>query len=276
MQPVLASVGAVLGCGAAVYCGLCALLYLRQDRLLFYPGPNDPVLARAWETRRVEIPTPGGAIEAFWADNPQAATPAVILYFGGNAEDVLYTAETAPRFAARRLLFANYRGFGKSAGRPSQPALYEDALAIYDHVVSHERVPPQDVVVMGRSLGSGVATWLASQRPVRAVILVTPFDSMVAVARGHYPIFPVGWLLRHRFPSDELARALDLPVVMLAAEGDSIIPPSHAVALHAVWAGEKSLHVLPGVDHNDVERHPAYHSTINAFLRGTARSALAR
>jgi hypothetical protein len=199
----------------------------------------------------------------------------VILYFGGNAEDVLYTAGMARRFEARRLLVTSYRGYGARSGRPSEAALYEDAAAIYDHVVHRQGVAPAEIVVLGRSLGSGVATWLAAHRPVRAAVLVTPFDSLVAVAKGHYPIFPVGSLMRHRFASDERARELELPVLMIAAERDTIIPPAHASALHEVWRGPKSLQLLAGVGHNDLEAHPRYHDLINEFLDSVFRGELA-
>jgi len=258
----------MIALAGAAFLLLCALLYWRQENFLFHPGPNDAQLRRTWQQQRVEIRSGDNPLEGWWADNPQAAGPAVIIYFGGNGEDVLYTAATsAPRLAARRMLVVNYRGYGGSPGQPSQVALFEDALVIYDYVIA-SGVQPSDIIVMGRSLGSGVATMLASKRPVRGAILVTPYDSVTEVAAHHYSIFPVRWLIRHPFPSTEYAQQVHVPALLLAGARDFIIPPIHAQRLHDAWAGPRQLHVLPGVGHNDIETHPEYYALINGFITG--------
>jgi pimeloyl-ACP methyl ester carboxylesterase len=259
----------------AVFFGLCAFLYFRQDAFLFFPGPNDPTLRKQLRGQRVEIPSDGIVIEAWWTTNPSASTSAVIIYFGGNAEDVLYLASTADQLPARHLLVANYRGFGGTGGRLSERAAFRDALALHDYAVKQEGIAADRIVVMGRSLGSGVATWLATQRPVAGSILVTPYDSFVAVGRRHYPILPVGWLLKHRFESDKRASEIRSPVLMIAAEQDFVIPPSHAQRLFESWSGPKELHVLPGVGHNDVELHPDYDALVSAFLMKVAPARVA-
>ena len=124
--------------------------------------------------QRIEIETADAKLEGWWIENAQATTPAVILYFGGNAEDVLYTASTARQIDARAVVVVNYRGYGGSTGKPGQKALYDDGLAIYDYAIKRG-VPAEHIVVMGRSLGSGVASMLAGARPVRAAILITPY-----------------------------------------------------------------------------------------------------
>lgn len=257
----------IVGFAAAVYAALGALLYVQQDRFIFFDVANDPELAKQWHAERVEIHTAETVIEGWWAQNPDASNNLTILYFGGNAEDVLYTAESAKRIDARRMLFTNYRGYGATPGRPSESALLLDALAVYDYVVQQPDVSAANIVVMGRSLGSGVATHLAAQRPVRSVILITPFDSMAAVGQKHYPYFPVSRLLRHKFKSDEMARGIKTSVLMLAAERDSIIPPAHARKLIDAWAGPKQLQVLDAVGHNDIQLHSRYYDSINSFLQ---------
>ena len=195
----------LIGIGATFYAGLCLLLYLQQDRVLFYPGPNDPALVRQWQTHKVSISSDALQLEAWWADNPSSTTEYVLIYFGGNAEDVLYMASmAAERFDARRMLVVNYRGYGQTPGEPSEAALYADGLAIYDYVVNQANAGPEQIVLMGRSLGSGIATMLAAKRPTRAAILITPFDSISAVASSHYPIFPVSLLLKHPFDSGDI------------------------------------------------------------------------
>ena len=250
-----------------IFAVLCAFLYFRQDSFLYFPGPNDGELRSLMRHQRVEVPSGDTLIEGWWTTNSPATTSAVIVYFGGNAEDVLYFAATAARLPARHVLVANYRGYGETPGRLSEQDAYQDALALYDYAARQPGVVEHDIVVMGRSLGSGIATYVAAHRRVGGSILVTPYDSMVAVAGRHYPIFPVSWLLKHRFASDERARTIRTPVLIVAAELDDIVPPVHAQRLFDAWAGSKQIRVLPGVGHNDIEKHPEYDALLSEFLR---------
>lgn len=271
-RSMLANLLVVVASLGVVFLALCALLWWKQESFIFFPRANDALLASKQQANRIEIRGAAGRIEGWWADNPHATTSLVILYFGGNAEDVLYTASTARQFDAQRMLVVNYRGYGRSAGRPSQRALYEDALAVYDHLVVKGDAPAANIVVMGRSLGSGVASMLASERPVRAAILVTPFDSLASVAAHHYSFMPVRWLLKHPFPSAQWARGAQAPALMLAAADDQIIPPTFAERLRDAWAAPSELHTLAGVGHNDIEQHDDYQRLINEFLKKASSS----
>jgi pimeloyl-ACP methyl ester carboxylesterase len=244
---------------------ICALLYFGQERSIFFPWPNDAELRQRYAAQRIEIKTAATTLEGWWIDNGQATTPAVILYFGGNAEDVLYTASAASNINARAVVVLNYPGYGGSPGEPSQKSLYAGGLAIYDYAIKRG-VSAKHIVVMGRSLGSGVASMLAGARQVGAAILITPYDSLVAVAAGHYPVLPVRLLLRHPFPSTEWAQRTRAPALLLAAEHDDVVPATHAQKLFATWAGPKQIHVLAQTGHNDIETHADYYRLINEFL----------
>jgi pimeloyl-ACP methyl ester carboxylesterase len=265
MRTFLTGLIGLLTVGASLYVLFCLLLYWRQESSIFFPVQNDVHLRQEFADGRVEIPVDGATLEGWWIDNPQATTQSVILYFGGNAEDVLYTASQAQAFDARKLLAMNYRGYGRSTGRPGQQALYSDALAIYDYAIG-TGVRREDIVVAGRSLGSGIASMLAANRPVAAAILITPFDSLSAVAQRHYRYFPVGLLLRHPFPSSDWASQTTAPALFLAAEHDAIVPPEHARRLYDAWDGKKEFHLLPAAGHNDIERQPDYYRLIRDFL----------
>jgi pimeloyl-ACP methyl ester carboxylesterase len=266
MRGMLRSMMTFLAFLAGVFVLLCVFMYVKQDSLIFYPLKNDAALVQSWQKQRVEIGTGESAIEGWWMENPQSASSRIILYFGGNGEDVLYTAANSQMLHAARMLVTNYRGYGLRKGRPSQAGLFEDALAIYDHVARQPSVRPEDIVVMGRSLGSGVATYVAANRPVRAVILVTPYDSVAAVAKASYPFLPVGLLLKHPFPSDTFAPKIKAPALFIAADQDAVIPPAHAKRLAEVWGGEKTVEVLAGAGHNGVAEHPDYYRVINEFM----------
>src|SRR5262249_22796712 len=138
------------------------------------------------------------------SSQPRAPCP-LVIYFGGNAEEVSWLLQESPRLAPWALLLVNYRGYGLSDGRPSESALYNDAVALYDWVTARPDTDARRIVFVGRSLGTGVATYLASQRTVSGVVLVSPYDNLVEVARGVYPYLPVDGLMRYRF--DSAARA---------------------------------------------------------------------
>ena len=265
MRSILSILVGLVTVGAVVYAAFAILLYLTQESAIFYPGPNDEELGKKYASGRVEIPTPGAKIEGWWVENPAATNDLVLIYFGGNAEDILYTAETASQFNARRMLVTNYRGYGASSGNPGQEALYQDGLAIYEYAL-RSGVRADQIVLVGRSLGSGVVSMLAGTRDVRAAILITPFDSLAQVAARHYPYLPVRLLLRHPFPSEDRARQAREPALILTAADDDIIPPAHARRLMEAWAGESKLHVFAGTGHNDIQTHPDYYRLINEFL----------
>lgn len=256
----------VLLLAAAAFVLLCVLLYFRQDGIIFFPGPNDPSMVQEHQPHRVQIQSANVTLEGWWIDNPEAGTEKVILYFGGNGEDVLYTAATAPLFDARSLLVVNYRGYGRTPGRPSQAAFYEDGVAVYEYAIKRG-VRPENIVAMGRSLGSGVASMLAGRLPIGGAVLITPYDSVANVAAARYSFVPVRWLLRHPFPSVDWAKQSKAPVLILSAEHDSTIPPVHAQRLYDVWAAPKEIHQLAGVGHGNVEQHADYYPLINGFLR---------
>jgi fermentation-respiration switch protein FrsA (DUF1100 family) len=191
----------------------------------------------------------------------------VIIYFGGNAEEVTaYAGEVAARYGPRAVVMVNYRGYGESGGKPGEQALVADALAIHDWVAGRGDVDAARIAVHGRSLGSGVAVQLAAARRVRCLVLTSPFDSLVAVARSHYPWAPVGWLMRHRFESIAFARSVSIPALVLIGEIDDIIAPENSQRLANAWGGPVEFVRLPGRGHNDLDVDSRYTNAIREFL----------
>ena len=200
-----------------------------------------------------------------------AAQPApLVIYFGGNAEEVSWLAGAADQFAGWSLLLVNYRGYGASEGKPGEKELFADALAIYDYAVRRADVDASRIVVMGRSLGSGVAVYLAANRPVQGVILVSPYDSITEVAQRHYFYLPVKLLIRHPFDSLSRVGGIRAPLACIVAAEDNIIPPAHSRRLFEAWPAPKTWHEIARADHNTVSGEPAYWQAIAAFLRGLA------
>ena len=245
----------------------CAYLYVSQERMVFYPRPNDAALREHWRWKRVEIPSGKHVLEAWWGEGEAPESNLTVLYFGGNAEDVLFTAANTPRIAMQRMLVVNYRGYGGTKGKPSQRALFEDALAVHDYVRGPGGAEARDIVVMGRSLGSGVATMLAAEREVLAAVLITPYDSIEAVASTHFPPLLVRTLLRHPFPSIDFAPRVRVPGLFLIAAHDEVIAPSHSHALARAWGGRTVIHTFPEAGHNDIHLQADYYERLNEFLR---------
>lgn len=232
------------------YAGLVLLTFLTQRSLIYLPQPRALAsgVAEAW--LQVDgVPVQLSVLE-------RAGAPA-LLYFGGNAEDVSLTLPSlAEAFPAHALYLMHYRGYGGSGGRPSEAALVADALALHDKVSAAGH--PQ-ILLIGRSLGSGVAMQLASRRAVDRLVLITPFDSLAEVGAHHFRWLPVRWLLRDRYDSAAVARDVSAPALLIAAERDDIIPPRHAHALHQAFHPSRArLELLEGVGHNDIERNPRY------------------
>lgn len=253
---------------------LHVLLYFAQERMIFFPQPlADEVRAAVHravpDVEEIALPVADGQrLHGWFVPNGADARQApVLIYFGGNAEEVSPLALEGAALRGISLALFNYRGYGRSTGAPGEQALFSDALAIYDHVASLPQVDRKRIIVMGRSLGSAVATYLASRRPVTAVVLVTPYDSMAAVARTHYPFLLTGFLLKHSFDSVSRARTIDAPMLALIAGADTIIPPRHGEALAKAWRGPVTSVVLPIAGHNDIGSHPAYWRSIREFLQ---------
>ena len=266
-----------LGLIVLVVAAIAVAVYLKQDELIFYPQPLDESQHRmrssaaSSRSERFELRTDDGVHLRGWLLRAEGDAPApLLIYFGGNAEEVSWVLPELARIRGWAALVVNYRGYGQSEGRPSERALFRDALALYDQVTRRADIDPQRVVAMGRSLGTGVATYLASQRPLSAVVLVSPYDSLIGIAQTAYPFLPVRLLLKHRFESVVRAPNVHIPLLAIAAAQDTLIPPERSRRLVQAWGGPARLEVLEGRDHNNIHGHPLYWSMIVEFLRGVA------
>jgi len=249
--------------------GLPLVVYFLQDRILFHPRPLDEAQrADATKgfraTREILIRAKDGTRLHAWHADAGAGTP-LVLYFGGNAEDVSWMISDAEqKVPGVSWLLVSYRGYGGSEGSPSEASLTSDALDWHDYAM--KTLKPSRVFAFGRSLGSGVAVSLAAERALAGVVLVTPYDSLVEVAKRIYPFLPVGLLMKNRFESIARAPKLSTPLLCLAAEEDQVIPIAHARRLYEAWAGPKQWVALPGAGHNSTDGVPAFWTSIRKFL----------
>lgn len=258
--------------------GGCVTLaaYLLQEKLIFYPqkGIFAPQRERyAAHEIRLTVPPearpghPGVSLHGWLLRTDRQKAPAnLLIYYGGNAEEVSLNLGELDRLPVDALLLMNYRGYGLSQGRAGETELVADALWVLDTVTARLGLAPGRVILMGRSLGTGVAVQVAARRAVAGLILVTPFDSLVSVARKHYPFLPAGLLLKHRFDSLSLAPRQTRPALMLVAAEDTIIPNTCSRRLVEAWGGAVSAVTVPGAGHNDIHLAAPYWAAIRTFL----------
>lgn len=212
---------------------------------------------------RIKIVSDDGVTEALVVEKNASCD---VLYFGGNAEGVdLSLAPLSKTFARCNVLAMVYRGYSAIPGEPSQQALFADALALYR--LRKNNHPERGIILVGRSLGAAVATYLAAQVPVEQLVLVTPFDSLSHLAQQKFPWIPTRWLLKYPFPSDQYARSIKAPVHIILAEDDEIIPNENSLLLLDAFKSTKPhLTRLEKVGHNTIDEHPRYLSELGRLF----------
>ena len=201
----------------------------------------------------------------FPPDEPPRSGRTLILGFGGNAwnaqEATSYLHELYPD---ADIIGFHYRGYAPSTGTPSADAILADAPLIYDFAV--ERLKPERVVAVGLSIGSGVAAHLAGERSLDGVILVTAFDSLKAVAQSMYPWLPIGPFFQHEIDSASALDRTDVPVAIISAERDELIPNSHSEALARRAKNLVFDRTIAGAGHNDIYARSEFHAAMRQAL----------
>lgn len=254
----------ILKISLLVYLGFGLYLYAAQRSFMYFPVPEN----HAEDTKYEYLDSAGERLK-IWTLGPEQDS--AVIYFGGNAEDVYNNRPDFLRtLPEHRVYLVNYRGFGGSSGNPTQASLFSDALTIYDAL----RQRHSQIAVIGRSLGSGIATYLASERPVRRLILATPHDSALAVAQSMYPLYPVSILLKDRYESVAYAPRITAPTLIMTAEHDHVIPLEHSIRLAQAFVPSLVKQVsIENAGHNGLTGYPQYWDEIKQFLAPEAGSA---
>jgi uncharacterized protein len=229
-----------------------------QRSMIYFPQP------RARGETSATLPLPVDGAELVVSVRPHDG-PDAIVYFGGNGEDVAFNLPAfSGAFADHALYLMNYRGYGGSSGSPSEAALQRDALALFDYVHAKH----SNIVVMGRSLGSGVAIRLASQRPAVGLVLITPYSSIAELGARQFPMFPVKWLIQDKYESWRYASAIKVPTTVVIAERDEVIPRWSTDDLYARFTpGIASLQLIPEAGHNTISASPLYMQALQIALK---------
>jgi len=242
---------------ASAYAVFCMALFAFQRSLIYFPQPRE---IRASQSTMI---LPVEDAELVVTVRPHAGSKAIV-YFGGNAEDVSLNLPSFEKaFPDHALYLLHYRGYGGSSGAPSEEAIQHDALTLFDKV----RGEHPDIAVIGRSLGTGVAVRLSSQRSASHLILVTPYDSLQEIAADQFPYAPIKWLLRDKFDSGKYASNITIPTAIIAAENDEVIPSTSTKKLFERFGkGVASMKVIPATGHNTISNSSEYLAAIQVAL----------
>lgn len=258
-----------LGTALGAYLVFVGLVFLMQ-RSLLYPASRDlPQLEgkAGLGIREITTETHDGLRLAHWYRPPQAPDAPLLVVFHGNAGHI---GDRASKFASLfrngyGFLLVGYRGYGGNPGRPSESDMTEDARGVMAWLAD-EGVAPQQVVLYGESLGTGLAVKMALEHPVAAVVLESPYTSIAALAQLHYWYLPARWLILDKWDSLSRIDELSQPLLVIHGARDRIIPPRYGARLFEAAPEPKEHFVVEGAGHNDLYEFPEVPDRVIDFL----------
>jgi fermentation-respiration switch protein FrsA (DUF1100 family) len=232
---------------------LLATVWALQRKLIYFPDGDLPPVADVLPgAQEVQLTTSDGLTLGAWLVPPRQPGPyAVVLVANGNAGNRASRAPLAEALAdaGMAVLLFDYRGYGGNPGSPSEDGLALDIRAAHRFLTEDLQVPAEQLIYYGESLGAAVVTELATQHPPAGLLLRSPFVDLAAAGREHYPILPVGLLLRDRFPVAQNLSRVTAPTTVVLGTADTVVPP--AQSRDVAQAGNARLVEVPGADHND-------------------------
>lgn len=242
---------------AAIYALLIALLWWQQERLLFLPTrlPAEHRFVLGPDVHERWVDVPGARLNVLHLRNPKADGAVFFLHGNGGSLDSWFVNPEFYRALNLDLVMLDYRGYGKSSGRiESEAQLHADVRAAWDATMAE--YTGRRRIVYGRSLGSGLAAKLAADVQPELTVLVSPYESMRALAAEHYPWVP-GAVLRYPLDTAAALPRIRGPVVLLHGDADRVIGVQHSQRLKALRP-DAALVVVPGAAHNDLQTFPGY------------------
>lgn len=260
-----------IGLVGLAWLSLAGAVAANQRKLVFNPTQEpevDKPSGSLHRVRHVVLYGEDGTRLVGWFMIPRTKGPhPAVIYFGGRSEEVSWTVRDAARmFPGMAVLAVNYRGYGESSGIPGEPQFISDAKIMYDWLVKRSHVNKEKIALVGRSLGSGVAVQLACARQCAAVMLITPYDSILAIAKKKFKAIPVNLLLKHRFESVNFAAHLQAPTFVIRSEYDDIVPHSHTDVLVSKLANVVADETIKDSDHSNIPYLEATQLRIAAML----------
>lgn len=260
----------VLAGAALLYVIACAGLYFLQEWLSFHPVPLAADYRYSFEEPFTEVTIPstdGVQLNALHFTTPHPK--GMVVHFHGNSGNISITSKARQDYLSRGYdyLAVDYRGYGKSPGKITQQGLFDDADAVWKYALT--RFPPDSLVVLGVSLGSGPAIHLASEQPVKKLLLIAPYAGVDLIGEERYPIFPIQWLIKNPFRSRAYAPEVQAEVTLFHGLKDEVVPPHHSLLLKDVFthASKVTRHEYPEADHNNVPAQTLFQADLDEALK---------
>ncbi|MBU2972997.1 alpha/beta hydrolase [Zobellia sp. B3R18] len=251
-----------------VYVLIAFLAYTYQERLVFFPSkmPLNHTFDFCQDFEEFNLTTDDGA-KLNAVHIKQDSSKGLILYFHGNSGNISHLIHVANLFSAKgyESILVDYRTYGKSTGKVSEPALYKDAQLFYDY--AKQRYQEKEIILYGRSFGTGIATWLASENEPEKLVLESPFYSAVALGKHRFPFLPIDWLSNFRFPSNEYIKQVECPIYIFHGKEDNVIPYESAEKLFAAIPGNnKEFFSIANAGHNYLQDFKVFKEGMNKVL----------
>lgn len=245
------------------------VIYFFQDRFILQPKklPSDYHFSFPIPFQEVNIPVNNEKnINIIRFTVPDSIRKGVVLYYHGNKENIEHYASLASNFTNNQyeVWMMDYPGFGKSTGECTEKKLYEDAALVYQ--MARSGFSKDSIIIYGKSIGTGIATWLASVKDCKKLILESPYYSMDALLQHYLFIYPMQWLSKYHFPSNEYLPKVEVPVTIFHGTDDEVIPFKQAEKLKKNHP-ETELIEIEGGKHNDLTNFSLYHTKLNDLLK---------
>jgi len=245
-----------------LYLAVLAFVYFAQDSMIFNSSQIEkkpPVELENSEKVTLKVSN-GVALQGLYKKSKQKDVP-LIIYFGGNSDDATRFLLHVKKLKGFDILVFNYRGYMDSSGKPSEKNLFEDAIKIYDKFVKKSKV-----ILIGRSLGTGVAVYLASKREAKGLVLITPYDSIASLAKQKYPYLPINLLLKHKFDSTKYISKTETPVAIIEVKDDATVPNKNTQRLVKKVKNLVAFVVLKDTTHANVLNHPDFQKVLKEAI----------
>jgi hypothetical protein len=240
----------------AIYLTFVGLMYVFQRKLMYHPTKNieQPANYGLQDFSEYFIKTSDNVSIQLWYKKATDGFP-TIIYFHGNAGNIAGRSDILAALGGKGfgVLATSYRGYGKSEGSPSEKGLYDDGRAALQFLTDTQNIPISRIMLFGESLGTGVATQIATEHPVAALLLQAPYTSVSGRAAEIYYFVPVKWLIVDRFESIRKISQVKSPVLIFHGERDEVIPVRHGRAMFEATTAVKQAYFMPEVHHNDFD-----------------------
>ncbi len=247
-----------------LYAAFLLLLFFMQGSLVFPAPPKNRLLYD--KVRDFSADLDSGNLQGWKVPGAKQGSDLVAVYFGGNGEDVAATIPSLKKIPVSIVYTFNYRGYGLSTGAPSETALYQDAAHIFDAIKKEN--PNSRIVIIGYSLGSGVAGYLASRTDASMLVLLAPLYSIERIAKENFSALIPAAIIKNKFNLSEHAKSIKAKTLVICAEKDTVINNTHSRETYANLPGFKKISFIKNVGHNDLFTQQATFNLMADFFAG--------